>query len=151
MPTYTSEATISASQQTLYEFFLNPHNLPEVTIQELELTIIEAPDTVQPGSTVEFSVTRFGQELRAEHEVVSADGQAIVERQVKGMMKSWEHTRRFVAVSDAETRIENTIEFEGPGGLIGVMMTEAKIRAMLEEGFEYQHERLQQKFGGASE
>ncbi len=150
MPTYTSEVTVQSSQKTLYDFFLNPHNLPEVTVPELELSINSAPDVVEAGSSVEFSVTRFGQEIHAEHEVVAADGQAIVERQVKGVMKSWEHTRKFVAVSASECRVENTIEFEGPGGLIGVMMTEAKIRKMLDDGFEYQNEQLKQKFGGAS-
>lgn len=150
MLTYSSEVTINNSKETLYDFFLNPHNLPEVTSPDLQLKIIAAPDRVEAGSLVEFSVTRIGQELKAEHEVVTADGDAICEKQLKGMMKSWQHTRQFVAVSDSECRIENSIEFERPGGLLGAILTEAKIRAMLDEGFEYQNDQLKRKFNGAS-
>ncbi len=149
MPVYKSEVSIKSSREVLYSFFLTPNNLPEVTVPELKLNIIQAPEAVEAGSVVKFSVTQIGQEIHSEHEVIVADGETITEKQVKGVMKSWQHERKFVAVSESECRIENTIDFEGPTGLVGVIMNEQRIRKMLGEGFDYQNEKLKEKFDGA--
>lgn len=147
MADYKSEIVVGSSRETLFEFFLHPENVREVTLPDLELTFVEAPDKVEVGSTIEFEVTKFGQKIAAKHEITRADDFCIQETQVSGAMTSWCHTRRFEAVADDRCRIENEISFEGPGGLVGVIMNEGRIRAGLDEGFEYQYEQLKERFG----
>lgn len=150
MAVYKSEVTIRNTRDTLYEFFLNPNNLVDVTLPELKLNIVAAPERVEAGSAVEFEVTHFGQAIKAKHEVVSVEDFCITEKQVDGAMKQWEQERRFVEVDGESCRIENTVTFEGPGGLIGVIMSEQKILSTLEKGFEYQNQKLQERFDGAT-
>lgn len=147
MADYKSEVVVKTGREEVFEFFLRPENVREVTLPELKLTFLEAPDRVQAGSTIEFEVTHLGQSLKATHEVTEASDFCIAEKQVSGAMKSWVHRRTFEAISDSECRISNEITFEGPGGLVGVIMNEDRIRGSLDKGFAYQNAELQQRFG----
>ncbi len=149
MPVFHSNVDLPVSAEAVFRFFLRPANLVDVTLPELNLRFVEAPEEVVVGSVVEFEVTHFGQAIRASHEVVRADDLCIAEQQIKGVMKSWEQSRSIVPVSDTACRVENTITFEGPGGLVGVIMNEDRIRASLDKGFTFQNQRLLEKFGGA--
>lgn len=147
MAVYESEVIVNESPEKVFEFFLNPNNLLEITLPKLQLEMLDAPDEVQVGTEVEFQVTHFGQDLKATHEVVSIENYCIIERQLKGVMKAFEQERRIEAADGGGCRIASTITFEGPGGLIGAIMTEDRIRSSFEEAFEFQNAELQKKFG----
>ena len=144
---YESEVIVNESPEKVFEFFLDPNNLEEITLPELQLKVLDAPNEVQIGTQVDFQVTRFGLDLKATHEVINIDEYCITERQVTGVLKEFEQERRFNATDAGGCCIVNTITFEPPGGLVGAMMTEKKIRASLDEAFEFQDEALQKRFG----
>ena len=147
MAVYESEVIVNESPEKVFEFFLNPHNLLDITLPKLSLEMLDAPDEVEVGTEVEFQVTHFGQDLKATHEVISIDEHCITERQLKGVMKSFEQERRIEPADGGGSRISSKITFEGPGGLIGAIMTESRIRSSLDEAFEFQNAELQKKFG----
>lgn len=147
MAVYKSEVIVNESPEKVFEFFLNPNNLEQITLPSLQLQMLDAPDEVQVGTQVEFQVTHFGQDLKATHEVISIDEYCITEKQAKGVMKEFEQERRFEAADNGGCRIETTVTFEGPGGLIGAIMTEKRIRSSLDDAFEFQNNTLQEKFG----
>lgn len=149
MAVYKSEVCIKDTPRVLFEFFLNPNNLVEITLPSLKLKILDAPEKVEVGSIVEFQVTQLAFDLKATHEVVLLEEYCITQKQVTGPMKEFQHERRFVEVGDANCRIENTVTFERPGGMLGAVMHQERIISSLDESFEYQNSKLQEKFGSA--
>lgn len=147
MAVYKSEVIVNESPEQVFAFFLNPNNLEEITLPSLELKMLDAPNEVQVGTQVDFQVTRFGQDLKATHEVINISEDCITEKQSKGVMKEFEQERRFNATDGGGCRIETTVTFEGPGGLIGAIMTEKKIRSSFDEAFEFQNTALRKRFG----
>ncbi|MFK7818940.1 MAG: hypothetical protein AB8G99_09480 [Planctomycetaceae bacterium] len=147
MAVYKSEVIVNESPEKVFEFFLNPHSLVDITLPKLQLTILNAPDVVEAGTEVEFQMTHFGQDLKATHEVVSLDNDCIVERQAKGVMKEFQQERLIAGTDNGGCRIETTVNFVGPGGLIGAIMTEDRIRSSLDDAFEFQNQALQERFG----
>lgn len=147
MAVYKSEVCIKASPQAVFDYFLDPNSLVDITLPALKLKIISGPKEVEVGSVVQFSVNRFGVDFKATHEVISIDEYCITEKQTEGAMKSFEHERRFAETADGGCRIENTITFEGPGGMMGAMMPEKRILSSLAEAFDYQATKLQERFG----
>jgi ligand-binding SRPBCC domain-containing protein len=144
---FKSEVIVNELPEKVLKFFLNPHNLVEISLPKLQLTMLDAPDEVQIGTEVQFQVTHFGQDLPATHEVISISEDCITERQIKGVMKEFEQERRFAAADGGGCRVTSTINFTGPGGLIGAIMTEDRIKSSLNDAFEFQNEALQKRFG----
>ena len=123
------------------DFFLNPQNACRVSPPDVNLEFVDPPEKLTTGCEVEFRVTSFGTRHTAKHRIQVAD-LSFVEEQTQGPMRKWKHTHRFEATHDGKTRIADHIEFTPPGGLAGLVATEARIRAKLEKAFEYQHEQL---------
>ena len=64
-------------------------------------------------------------------------------------MGSWEHEHLFEAIANG-TRVTDRITFLPPGGMLGLLISERKIREALDEGFGHRHYELEKRFGTPS-
>jgi ligand-binding SRPBCC domain-containing protein len=81
--------------------------------------------------------------------VVLEEGQRIVEEQRQGPFRAWRHERRFTALSAGETEVSERIDYEPPGGLLGLVLTAARIEADLERAYRERLGRITAMLGGA--
>jgi ligand-binding SRPBCC domain-containing protein len=67
-------------------------------------------------------------------------------QQRQGPFRQWIHTLRFEPTTDG-SRLNEHIAFEPPGGLLGLVVTQAFIERDLEATFRYRTEKLRELLG----
>lgn len=139
MAHYVSSVELPCSAQALRRFLGRPANLPQITNPELELEIVAAPEEVAVGETIEFRITAYGFKQRATHEYTEVTDSTIVESQIDGAMRAWTQSQRIEPLSPGACRLTDEFDFERPGGMMGFLLTEARIREALNEGMEFRY------------
>jgi ligand-binding SRPBCC domain-containing protein len=142
MSEFKTSAVFSCSAEALRRFLGRPANLPDVTDPELELEIIAAPDEVAVGATIEFRVTAYGFKQRATHQYVEVSPLRIAETQLDGPMRAWTHVQSIEPLGENECRLTDSVTFERPGGMLGFVLTEARMQESLNEGMTCKHQAL---------
>ncbi len=145
MATFQTECSVHCAPERAFEYLSTPRNFPDLALPDISLTIESAPQQFALGSRIRFAISAMGHVVRSEHEVTEFDAPLrFVETQVEGPFARWRHEHEFLPGSGGTLRIVDRIEFLPPKGLLGLMMSESRIRAQLEEGFEHRRWKLQQ-------
>lgn len=145
MPEFKSSSTILTCAPLALRSFLGcPRNLPQISNPELELEVLSAPPHVGMGERIEFRISAYGFKQRATHEYIDVTEHMIVESQIEGPLRAWRHTQRIEIAGSGHCQLIDEIEFEPPGGMLGYLLTESRIRQSLEEGMDFRYDILQQ-------
>lgn len=144
MPTVEYETRLDCSPEALFDFLSRISNVPKVTDPKLGISFTSAPDVVERGSRLDFQIITFGQIVKSTHQIVEFERPSlVVEQQVAGPMKSWSHSHEYTPTPEG-VLMRDRVEYQPPGGLIGLLLTEAKVRDHLEDGFFYREQKLKQ-------
>jgi ligand-binding SRPBCC domain-containing protein len=142
MPTFTTSQRFAFPVEIVFDFFRRPANVVSVAPPELSLTLIEAPELVEPGSRIVVQVRRWGLSQRFVTEVVElVENSIIVEEQRQGPFRAWRHERRFNGI-DGGTQLDEEITHEPPGGMLGLTLTAARVEEDLRLAFAHRIEKL---------
>ncbi len=142
MAVHEEQLQIPAPIDRLFDFLLKPANVALVSDPSNGLQLVTAPERVEVGSIITFRIAAFGQVREATHEVVELEHNSrIVEVQKAGPMKAWRHTHTFESTGD-ETILIERIEFEPPGGIVGLLVTADKIIDQLADAMYYKEQAL---------
>jgi ligand-binding SRPBCC domain-containing protein len=126
----------------LFAFFLRPANLLAVAPEDSGLRLVEGPDMVAVGARFTVSVRRWGLSRHIVTEVVElAPDERVVEEQRDGPFASWRLERHF-RLAEGGCELREVVTFEPPGGLLGLMLTAARIDAELRSAYEGRRERV---------
>ncbi len=146
MPRFDTSIHLPASPAKVHEFFLDPANIVRISPPEIGLVFVDPPPRIAVGHELTFKVQAFGQVQTLTHRVVTVDvPDLIVEEMVKGPFKKWHHRHSFIAAGDG-VEVRDEIDFEPPGGVLGVFLTAAKILDQLDDGFLHRHAQLKKLF-----
>ena len=147
MAQFEARVELACSPGTVFEFLAQPANIRLISPPQIMLVFDSAPDRLSLGARMDFRVQAFGVVRSASHEITHwEEPLRFVERQVTGPLRAWEHEHRF-EVSPGGVIVVDRIEFLPPAGMLGLLVTERKIRESLEEGFEHRHTLLEKRFG----
>jgi ligand-binding SRPBCC domain-containing protein len=142
VPTFCSIQRFAFPIEAVFDFFRRPAGLVSIAPPELNLQLLEAPEVLSAHSRMVVQARRWGISQRIVTEVVElVDNSRIVEEQRQGPFRSWRHERHFVQ-DGASTEIREQITFEPPGGLLGLVLTVARIEADLRNGYAYREGRV---------
>ncbi len=148
MPHFEDELVVPRPLPEVFDFFLDAHNLTRVSPPELHLRVVQAPPRLQLGSVVEARGRRWGVPQRIVSEVTALEPNvSFVDEQRHGPFGKFVHTHRFAAVPGG-TRISDVIEYEPPGGVLGLVLTAERIANDLRWIYGYRRQRLQELLGG---
>ena len=142
MPESVSSSILECSAAELRAFLGRTANLPQISDPDLHLEILSAPEIVTLGQRIEFRVTAYGFKQRATHEYVTVEKLQIVEDLVEGPLRAWKHAQQIEIVADGQCRLTDRIEFLPPGGMLGYLLTEAKVHASIQAGMLIRYEAL---------
>ena len=142
MAEFSSSIVLPCSLAAVRAFLGTPANLPRVSDPELELEIISAPEVVTVNERIEFRVTSFGFKHRSIHVYTHISDTEIFEEQIEGPMRSWQHRQNYELVETGKMKLIDTFTFEPPGGMLGFLLTEERLRESLEQGMEARHSAL---------
>ncbi len=116
----------------VFAFFADPAKVLSVAPPGSGLRLIE----VSADGTYTVEARRWGLSQRIVTEVTErVDGERLVEVQKKGPFASWRLDRHFRAVGGG-TEVREVVEFEPPGGLLGLTLTSARVEAELRAAYE---------------
>ena len=96
------------------------------------MSVVEAPARLQLGSRFVVQARRWGITQRMVSEITAFQPDVMfTDTQRQGPFKKWVHTHLVDAV-DGKTRSTDRVEYEAPGGLLGLVMTSSKIERELQ-------------------
>ena len=147
MALFETQTELSTTLEALFDFLIRPENIVELAPPGTSIALIDAPDVLTAGCEIEFDVFGIGPTQRFIHEIVECERPLrIVERQLEGPFKSFHHEAELKPAGNGTVLLFDRIVFEPPGGLIGLLLTEARILGHLETGYAHRHTELRQIF-----
>lgn len=150
MPAFESKVELPCSPELLFDFLAQPENLIKVSPPELQVRLVEAPVRIELGSRITVVGKRWGISQRMTTEVIGYDvGHLLTDEQREGPFRAFRHTRIIEPTGDLVRLIER-IEFEPPGGLVGMLMTASRIREGLAEVSQYRIQAMRKIFETAN-
>lgn len=143
MPTFETIDYYPQPLERVFDFFRHPANLTRAAPAELSLQVTEAPEVLEAGSRVVVQVRRMGFSQRIVSEITTLEpNAAIVQEQREGPFRKWVQSQRFKAAPEGGTEVTFTIDFEPPGGMLGMFLTTAKIEEDLNRLAEYREQKV---------
>ena len=150
MPRFETHVSLPCTREALFEFLLRPANVITLNPPELNVSLIEAPEIVGQGSLVRFQIEYFGFKQQMLHEITDFNPpEGFLLREREGVLKKFEHLHRFESLAGGGSVLYETIEYEPPGGMIGFLLSEAKVQEGMEKNFSHRHAKLAEQFGPA--
>ncbi len=147
MAHFEVEVELACSPAEAFEFLARPANIRLISPPQIMLVFDAAPERLSLGARLDFRVQAYGVVRSVSHEITAwEEQQRFVERQISGPLGAWEHEHLF-RPSPGGVTVVDRIEFTPPGGMLGLLVNERKIRDSLEEGFEHRHIQLENHFG----
>ncbi len=145
MPTFEASVTLSCRPEDVFDFLVRPANIKRISHPDVGISFINPPEVLQLGTRFEFQIQAYGQVRQIMHEVILLERpRQYTEKQIEGPLRHWVHQHIFEQTGTEEVNVIDRIEFEPPGGLVGLLVTESKILEGLEEGFFHTHAQLKQ-------
>jgi ligand-binding SRPBCC domain-containing protein len=147
MPRFESVMSFSRPVAEVFDFFLRPANQARLSPPELHLLLVEGPERLQLGSSLTWKGRRWGVPQRVVSKVTALEPDALlVVEQQEGPFARWAHAQRFEA-TPAGTRVTDQIDYEPPGGLLGLTVTADRVGRDLEWLFAYRVQQLRGLLG----
>jgi ligand-binding SRPBCC domain-containing protein len=148
MPEYISVLEIARPIAAVFDFLARPANLVHLAPAELHLQLIDGPQRLQLGALLHWKARRMGVSQSLLNEVTAFEENAVIEEQQRrGPFRQWVFVHRFEATA-AGTRLTEQVNYEPPGGLLGLLVTANTIRRDLETLFAYRAQQLEKLLSG---
>lgn len=143
MPTFEIRTEVQVSPETLFDFIIRPANMQAISPPEVGMVIVDAPEILETGSKLVFKVQGYGMVQQLEHEMVLVERPRILhEKMTKGPLPKWEHQYVVEPADNGQAALINKIDFEPPGGMLGMILTADRILQQLEESYAHRSEAL---------
>lgn len=120
MPVFHDSYTVQAPLKCVADFHKSTRALKQLTPPPVYVQIHHF-EPLAEGSQSEFTLWFGPLPVRwlAVHAQVNPE-RGFIDTQVRGPMKSWQHSHSWQAISAAETRMEERVEYEHRPGLAGL-------------------------------
>jgi ligand-binding SRPBCC domain-containing protein len=150
MPVFESSQVFPLALEEVFDFFIQPANLVKVSPPELSMKLTGGPERLALGSCVTLDGRRWGIAQRIVSEVIDFQpGVTFTDAQTKGPFRKWVHRHTFATVPGG-TEVKDRIEYEPPGGMLGLVATVTRIDADLKWVFGFRQKQLARLLGEPS-
>jgi uncharacterized protein (TIGR01777 family) len=141
-----SRVVLDAPIGEVFDFFSRPQNLGLLTPAAMSFRITSAPDVVQAGSTIDYTLRVSGAALRWQTMIERWDpGRGFVDSQRHGPYRSWWHEHHFTA-EGGHTAMEDRVYFALPLGVLGKAAQSLFVAGQLRDVFGFRSQAVAQRF-----
>jgi ligand-binding SRPBCC domain-containing protein len=126
----------------VFDFLRAPANRVRLAPPDAPLELIDGPARLEAGARTSWKLRRFGVSQTVTLEVTACEPPTrLVEEQRQGPLRRWVQT---VTVTPHEqgAAVHDQIDYEPPGGMLGFLVTAAKIEEMLTLTFNWRDQEL---------
>jgi ligand-binding SRPBCC domain-containing protein len=143
---------IPASLEKVWDFFVDPANLPSITPPYMRFEILsrDRGDRIYAGQVIEYRVSPLPW-LRVYWmtEIVQVkQGVYFIDEQRRGPYSLWHHQHHFRSTA-AGIEMTDIVHYEIPYGFIGGWANTLFVRRRLEQLFSYRYKRIEELFGAS--
>jgi len=140
VPQFDHRAMFEATAEAVFALLQDVSCRPEFSSPSMHLEVAEGPGVASVGSRHVWKIRRFGvsQRIVTQFEVVESP-QRLVESQVEGPFPLWRHETTLTH-NAGSTTVSDVVNFAPPKGMLGFIVTEARILADLEAAFRHRDE-----------
>ncbi len=137
MPLFEASTEFSCSPAVLYDFLIQPANLTRLSPPDINLRLIEGPERVLLGSQLTVEGRYLGMRQKLTLEVVGLEPERLVaDEQIKGPFRRLRQ-ERWLSPSPQGVLLAQRVEFEPPGGILGLLATAQRVQEYLADMHEY--------------
>jgi ligand-binding SRPBCC domain-containing protein len=145
MPRWVFSGVYPQDLACVFGVFSRTANRIRMIPEALHSQLLAEPDRLQKGSRIAIRLRRYGLAQTIELEVTDFNPEtSFTEKQIRGPFRSWTHNYRFEPTGEGATLLTETIDYEPPGGLLGLQVTAATIERDLRELYELREPLLRQ-------
>lgn len=129
MPQFQADVELPCSRSQAFDYVRRPSNFVQLMIPNKPRNFeYQLPKHLEVGSLLKFSIHQFGMKFELVHEVVElVEQERITLNQKQGPFRRWFHECAFVELNSDQTRLTERVNFEGPSGFLGMVVTNARI------------------------
>ena len=147
MPVFERAMFFPRPVAEVFDFFCRPVNLVTISPPELHMQLLAGPERIELGSRVTLKGRRWGLPQMMVSEIRLFESNVkFINAMVQGPFRKWDHLHSFAPLQDG-THVSDQIEYEPPGGLLGLVATPSLIKRDMERLYVYRFD----KVGGYSE
>jgi ligand-binding SRPBCC domain-containing protein len=144
MPVFEHVTELRCPPAKVFEFISRPANLLAVSPPDLHLRLVDGPERLALGARITVRGRRWGVSQSITSEVTALEpGALLKDEQRSGPFGRFVHTHRLEATPEG-TRMTDRIEFDPPGGLLGLILTAGRIENELRESFAYRDRKFRE-------
>lgn len=150
MPTFEAVTDLRCPPEAVYDFLIRPANALLVTPTELKATLVEGPEVLTVGSRVTVRVWKYGVSQTLTTVITALEPARLMRDEQPangGPFRKFAHTHALEVTPDG-CRMLDRVEFEPPGGLLGMVVTEKVIVSELRSMFAYRDRRFRELLAG---
>ena len=153
MPEARYAVALAAPAAEVWDFLIRPAEVVTVTDPGAGVRLISGPDVMALGTANELEVTGFGLPQRVVYEVTRFAPPAgdaagtFTETMTRGPMTTFENEHAVTPRPGGGCEATDIFRFDPPTGLLGFVLTEARVRGELESAMAYRHAALVERFG----
>ena len=130
-----------------FAFFAEARNLEAITPPWLRFRIVEAPETLEPGSLLVYRLKLFGLPIRWRTEIAEwRPPFSFTDVQLEGPYRRWEHTHRLEAVPGG-TEIHDRVVYRLPFEPLAALLAPVTVKRWLAAIFAYRARRIEALLG----
>ena len=149
MPRFETAQTLARTIEEVFDFFRRPANILRISPPDLNLQILEAPELLELGSRIVLQARRWGIAQKLASKITAFEVNAhFVDELQEGPFRKWVQTHRFETVAEG-TRLTYQVDFEPPGGILGMMLKASAIEKDLQVVCAFRAQKLQELLGTA--
>jgi ligand-binding SRPBCC domain-containing protein len=138
-----ASVSIRCPVERVFDFLTSTENFAKIVPPDLQLRVVQSPGRLALGSRFEVQILGFGVPQNVIYEITEfVTPHRFQESQVKGPLGRYVHEHALAAQEDGTVRVTDRIDFDPPGGLLGFLLTEQRLRTSLEQGLTHRHREL---------
>jgi ligand-binding SRPBCC domain-containing protein len=148
MPCFESTVSLPAPPASVFTALCRPVVLVQLAPPEMHLMLESGPDELALGARLVLRGRRWGVAQRVVSEVTAFEPDTLlVLGQRQGPFRRWTHTQRLEALGEGGTRLSERVDYEPPGGLLGLTVTAAFLERELTTLFAFRRQKLVELLG----
>jgi ligand-binding SRPBCC domain-containing protein len=148
MPVFEHVMHFPHAMDVMFDFFCRPATLVTISPPELHMQLVDGPEKIALGSRITLKGRRWGLPQTIVSEITLFEPNVrFIDRLVKGPFRKREHTHGF-AEAEGGTLVTDRIDYEPPGGLLGLIATARLVERDLRKIFVYRSRKLEEMMGG---
>jgi ligand-binding SRPBCC domain-containing protein len=149
MPSFESADEYAVPPAAVFALLRRPAVLVQLAPPEMRLQVESGPDELGFGSRLVLRGRRWGVPQRVVSEVTAFEPDVLlVLEQRQGPFRRWTHTHRLESPAEGRSRLSEHVEYEPPGGLLGLTVTAAFLERELTNLFAFRRKKLAELLRG---